>query len=46
MLTQTRYITPDCLRALYDIDYEPIATDQNSYGIVEYEYKRNFALMC
>jgi tripeptidyl-peptidase-1 len=29
-------ITPDCLRALYDMNYTPQATDQNSYGIVEY----------
>ncbi|KAH7908107.1 peptidase S8/S53 domain-containing protein [Hygrophoropsis aurantiaca] len=30
------YITPVCLRALYGLDYEPVATDKNSYGIVEY----------
>ncbi|KAL4071280.1 peptidase S8/S53 domain-containing protein [Scleroderma yunnanense] len=28
--------TPACLRALYDLYYEPQATDKNSYGIVEY----------
>ena len=26
-------ITPDCLRALYTINYTPVATDKNSYGI-------------
>lgn len=26
-------ITPDCLRALYSIDYTPVATEKNSYGI-------------
>lgn len=25
----------DCLRALYSIDYTPVATDKNSFGIVE-----------
>ncbi|KAF8478880.1 subtilisin-like protein [Gautieria morchelliformis] len=29
-------ITPDCLRALYNFHYTPVATDKNSYGIVEY----------
>ena len=29
-------ITPDCLKALYKIDYEPVAIDKNSYGVVEY----------
>ncbi|CAL1713696.1 unnamed protein product [Somion occarium] len=29
-------ITPDCLRALYSIDVTPVATDQNSFGIVEF----------
>ncbi|KAJ3487644.1 hypothetical protein NLI96_g3409 [Meripilus lineatus] len=29
-------ITPDCLRALYTINYTPVATDKNSYGIVEF----------
>jgi len=28
--------TPDCLRALYNILYLPVAEDKNSYGIVEY----------
>ncbi|KAH9831173.1 peptidase S8/S53 domain-containing protein [Rhodofomes roseus] len=31
-----KQITPDCLRALYDFDYTPVATDKNSIGIVEY----------
>ena len=26
-------ITPDCLRALYNFNYTPVATDKNSYGI-------------
>ncbi|KAG9312098.1 tripeptidyl-peptidase I [Chiua virens] len=30
------YITPLCLRALYGLSYNPVATDKNSYGIVEY----------
>ncbi|KAF8435036.1 peptidase S8/S53 domain-containing protein [Boletus edulis BED1] len=30
------YITPICLRTLYDLFYDPVATDKNSYGIVEY----------
>ncbi|KAI0783459.1 subtilisin-like protein [Abortiporus biennis] len=29
-------ITPDCLRALYDFNYKPVATNKNSYGIVEF----------
>ncbi|KAF8576122.1 subtilisin-like protein [Ramaria rubella] len=29
-------ITPDCLRALYNFHYTPVATYENSYGIVEY----------
>lgn len=29
-------ITPECLRALYGLYYDPIATEKNSYGIVEY----------
>ncbi|KAI0044218.1 subtilisin-like protein [Auriscalpium vulgare] len=31
-----KFITPDCLRALYKIAYEPLATNRNSYGIVEF----------
>lgn len=26
-------ITLDCLRALYNIDYKPVATSKNTYGI-------------
>jgi tripeptidyl-peptidase I len=26
-------ITPDCLRALYKIDYTPCSTDKNTFGI-------------
>lgn len=26
-------ITPDCLRALYSVNYTPVATDINTYGI-------------
>ncbi|KLO15522.1 subtilisin-like protein [Schizopora paradoxa] len=29
-------ITPDCLRALYEVVYKQVATEKNSYGIVEY----------
>ncbi|KAG6381966.1 peptidase S8/S53 domain-containing protein [Boletus reticuloceps] len=29
-------ITPICLRTLYDLFYNPVATDKNSFGIVEY----------
>ncbi|KAF8993521.1 subtilisin-like protein [Cyathus striatus] len=29
-------ITPDCLRALYNFKYKPIATKKNSYGILEF----------
>ncbi|KII91002.1 hypothetical protein PLICRDRAFT_684337 [Plicaturopsis crispa FD-325 SS-3] len=29
-------ITPDCLRALYSVNYTPVATAQNTYGIVEF----------
>lgn len=28
-------ITPDCLRALYSINYTPVATHKNSFGIGE-----------
>lgn len=27
------HITPICLRTLYGLFYEPLATDENSYGI-------------
>jgi tripeptidyl-peptidase-1 len=30
------FITPFCLRALYNVVYKPVATHKNSYGIVEY----------
>ncbi|KAI5121353.1 hypothetical protein M0805_000661 [Coniferiporia weirii] len=29
-------ITPACLQALYSVDYTPVATDKNTYGIVEF----------
>ncbi|RDB14895.1 Aorsin [Hypsizygus marmoreus] len=29
-------ITLDCLRALYAVDYTPVATSRNSFGIVEF----------
>lgn len=29
-------IIPECLRALYGLYYDPVATEENSYGIVEY----------
>jgi tripeptidyl-peptidase-1 len=28
-------ITPDCLRALYNMTYTPQATDKNSFGVGE-----------
>ncbi len=28
-----QFITPECLRALYDFHYIPKATEKNSYGI-------------
>lgn len=31
-----QFITPDCLRALYSINYKPIATKKNTFGIVEF----------
>ncbi|KAI0266070.1 subtilisin-like protein [Gloeopeniophorella convolvens] len=31
-----QFITPDCLRALYNFYYTPKATNKNSYGIVEF----------
>ncbi|KAI0256021.1 subtilisin-like protein [Lactifluus subvellereus] len=31
-----KFITPDCLRALYNIDYKPRCPNQNSFGIVEF----------
>jgi tripeptidyl-peptidase-1 len=30
------YITPECIRALYDFYYTPNATAKNSYGIGEF----------
>lgn len=33
-------ITPDCLRALYMINYTPVRTAQNSYGIGECSRER------
>lgn len=35
-------ITPDCLRALYSIDYKPVATRKNSYGIGQYVFSKDF----
>ncbi|KAF8879106.1 subtilisin-like protein [Gymnopilus junonius] len=34
--TCDQFITPDCLRALYSINYKPVATKKNTYGIVEF----------
>ncbi|KAF9474020.1 subtilisin-like protein [Pholiota conissans] len=31
-----KMITLDCLRALYNIDYTPVSTDKNTFGIVEF----------
>ncbi|OBZ66378.1 Aorsin [Grifola frondosa] len=30
-------LTLDCLRALYDFNYNPVATDRNTVGVVEYD---------
>ncbi|KAI9451656.1 subtilisin-like protein [Russula earlei] len=34
--TCDQFITPDCLRELYEIDYKPQVPHKNSYGIVEF----------
>jgi tripeptidyl-peptidase-1 len=34
--TCDQQITPNCLRALYNLVYTPVATSRNSFGIVEY----------
>ena len=31
--TCDKIITPDCLRALYNINYTPVATDKNTFGV-------------
>ncbi|KAF8158454.1 subtilisin-like protein [Crassisporium funariophilum] len=36
LATCDKMITLDCLRALYNINYKPVATDKNSFGIVEF----------
>ncbi|KAH8994045.1 subtilisin-like protein [Lactarius akahatsu] len=36
LATCDQFITPDCLRALYNFHYTPVATAKNSYGIVEF----------
>ncbi|KAF8073566.1 subtilisin-like protein [Lyophyllum atratum] len=36
LATCDQMITLDCLRALYSVDYQPIATEKNSFGIVEF----------
>ncbi|KAI0305653.1 subtilisin-like protein [Multifurca ochricompacta] len=36
LATCDKFITPECLRALYSIEYEPIVPHLNSYGIVEF----------
>lgn len=33
LATCDQEITPDCLRALYNFQHTPVATDKNSYGI-------------
>lgn len=37
-------ITPDCLRALYSVNYTPVATDRNSFGIGTHTYFICFVL--
>ncbi|TFK74740.1 subtilisin-like protein [Pluteus cervinus] len=34
--TCDQMITLECLRALYDFNYTPVATDKNTFGIVEF----------
>ncbi|KAF8883763.1 Pro-kumamolisin, activation domain-containing protein [Gymnopilus junonius] len=34
--TCDQMITLDCLRALYNINYTPVATDKNTFGVVEF----------
>ena len=34
--TCDQFITPDCLRALYNIDYKPVSTNKNTFGIGQY----------
>ncbi|EIN08407.1 subtilisin-like protein [Punctularia strigosozonata HHB-11173 SS5] len=34
--TCDQMITPDCLRALYAVNYTPVATDRNTFGITEF----------
>ncbi|KDR82525.1 hypothetical protein GALMADRAFT_828163 [Galerina marginata CBS 339.88] len=36
LATCDKMITLDCLRALYNINYTPVATDKNSFGVVEF----------
>ncbi|KAF8964250.1 subtilisin-like protein [Flammula alnicola] len=36
LATCDEMITLDCLRALYNINYTPVATDKNTFGIVEF----------
>lgn len=35
------YITPICLRTLYDLFYTPVATNKNSYGIGQSTFPQN-----
>ena len=37
-------ITIDCLRALYNIDYKPVATKKNSFGIGEQLVVESFVI--
>ena len=38
-------ITPDCLRALYSVNYTPVATDVNTFGIGEFENQVRLPLL-
>ena len=40
LTNSSEQITPDCLRALYKIDYTPCSTDDNTFGIGSLRYCR------
>jgi tripeptidyl-peptidase I len=40
-----KFITPDCLRALYEIDYEPEVPHLNSFGIGMFSVDRLFCTL-
>jgi tripeptidyl-peptidase-1 len=40
-----KQITPLCLRALYGLSYEPVATDKNSFGVGVYTSVSQFMFL-